>query len=614
MSQSRHIPSVPSGVVENYVTHRRAIEVDSDEMKQLTIVLLGEIDAGKSTFVNAAANYLAYEELEQAELDEPLTLVPAAFGYYDPDVGEVLPVRSRQLALYNRGDGAAYKNEIQVSGHKTTQSPRTYVQQARLPSGQAIQVKLIDTPGMGDARGPQQDRATMCQIISYLSNYPKIDCFMFLVKSSNSRPGTWFLPCLKDLLKRFPDTKAADIAFVFTHARTTLFRPGDTMKMLKALLDHSRRNGPMDISISSENLLMVDNEAYLYLLAREQTLFSANDEENFEASWDRSSESWYRLLTRLAGIPWDPQLRLPARKKARQAVLNLHKSLVDTALSTVSDVGSLNSQISALDSKQVDVAELQKSLKMVVSRPVRSRLLFPVMVCTHPDCVRSIRSGSGECIPTYVARCQEPCYLANTSDSRVEDQIRKCPSMRRGSCRKCHHRYTFHKPFDSEVEHRQFETEDPKVQSQIEAAESSNADMRRKIGALQEAVDDLESEQREIMKTLAWLATFVQKGHDRLQNDVFKESIDRHIRDAQETLSSQAPGLYHDGSMLTMLLGLREFYEHEKSILSEGISNRSRASLTVNDILDRMNRLFALERTGSAFKALAHQSILAYSK
>ncbi|CAF4799604.1 unnamed protein product, partial [Rotaria sp. Silwood2] len=51
--------------------------VSNDET--INILLLGETGVGKSTFINAFANYLLFQSFEEAETNEPIVVIPVSF-------------------------------------------------------------------------------------------------------------------------------------------------------------------------------------------------------------------------------------------------------------------------------------------------------------------------------------------------------------------------------------------------------------------------------------------------------------------------------------------------------------------------------------------------------
>src|SRR4051794_19899795 len=85
---------------------------------EFNILLLGETGAGKSTTINAFANYLKYEDFEDAIHEDFVELISSKFALPDPNTGEALIITS-----------GSDDNEAGVDdqlGKSSTLDPRSY--------------------------------------------------------------------------------------------------------------------------------------------------------------------------------------------------------------------------------------------------------------------------------------------------------------------------------------------------------------------------------------------------------------------------------------------------------------------------------------------------------
>src|SRR5687768_9679747 len=118
--------------------------------RHVNILILGETGVGKSTWINSFANYLAFNTLEEAEQSEFVTVIPASFTITDDDYQE---------RIITTGSD---RNEVLRAGESATQRPRTYKFGY---NNNSTVITLIDTPGIGDSRGPAQDKLNFQMIM-----------------------------------------------------------------------------------------------------------------------------------------------------------------------------------------------------------------------------------------------------------------------------------------------------------------------------------------------------------------------------------------------------------------------------------------------------------------
>ncbi|CAG8623901.1 2775_t:CDS:2 [Paraglomus brasilianum] len=117
-------------------------------------------------------------------------------------------------------------------------------------------IRLIDTPGIGDTRGPDKDKE----------------------KSA------------KD-----------NIVFCFTNSRTTFYRPGETLVPLRKRLDELRKKSGIEIKTNRDTLYCFDNEAFRFLAAiRGGIKFKDRDERSFAESWEKSTEDSFKKIKKSA--------------------------------------------------------------------------------------------------------------------------------------------------------------------------------------------------------------------------------------------------------------------------------------------------------------------------
>ncbi|CAG2175050.1 unnamed protein product [Oppiella nova] len=176
-------------------------------MKEMNILILGETGVGKSTWINGLVNYMTFKSLDDAEQNKSLSLIASKFTITDENYKQV------EVKI---GDD---KNEVMAAGQSATQEPKAYV----LDWGKK-HVRLIDTPGIGDTRGLEQDKENFDAILRYISNLDELHGICILLKPNSARLTVMFQFCVKELLTHLHKSASNNIVFCFTNARSTFYR------------------------------------------------------------------------------------------------------------------------------------------------------------------------------------------------------------------------------------------------------------------------------------------------------------------------------------------------------------------------------------------------------
>ena len=132
-------------------------------------------------------------------------------------------------------------------------------------------IRLIDTPGVGDTRGVEQDKLNFDNILAFIGNYLELHCICVLLKPNNARITITFEYCIKQLLAHLQKSASNNIVFLFTNTRSTFYRPGDSAPSLKRILNQVKEMPPnVDIRFNKSTVYCLDNEAFRFLMAIKQ--------------------------------------------------------------------------------------------------------------------------------------------------------------------------------------------------------------------------------------------------------------------------------------------------------------------------------------------------------
>ena len=353
----------------------QAEEVFSElkKVEETNILILGETGVGKSTWINALANYLLFPTLQEASESEDIkVLIPSQFSYTS-ETGE-----TKSIAV-----GAKSDNEVLAAGQSATQGPQAY----KFNVGKRI-ICLIDTPGIGDVRGLEQDEKNFENILSHLAYYDEIHGICILLKPNDSRLSVTFRFCITELLTHLHKTAAQNVMFCFTNARGTFYRPGDTLPVLQKLVSEYKG---ANVKIDPSNQFCFDNESFRVLACmRNGIKFHEKDIETYSSSWDHSVAETKRLFEYVQGLHPHTVKETMSLNNARRIILELSKPLAEIASTIQKNIDAANRKANELQASKATASDLQNKLYLdaVDLRPIH--LNYPRTVCTDATCVEYI--------------------------------------------------------------------------------------------------------------------------------------------------------------------------------------------------------------------------------
>ena len=251
------------------------------------VLLLGESGVGKSTFINAFVNYLQFETFKEAQTAEPIVLLPISFIITHGTAFE------EQNVTYDGLDSSSNEDH-EHAGQSVTQHCKSYLFTLKDEKHNGRKVRLIDTPGIGDVRGVDQDDRNMQDILSFISSLTHLHAICIVMKPNVTRLNIAFPSCLAQLFDLLGEKARDHILFCFTNTRATFYGPGDTAPVLKKLLASLPVTG---VPFGKANSFCFDSESFRYLVAKKCGVQFENDQlEQYEESWKRSSEESKRLF------------------------------------------------------------------------------------------------------------------------------------------------------------------------------------------------------------------------------------------------------------------------------------------------------------------------------
>ena len=299
------------------------------------------------------------------------------------------------------------KNENMTVGSSCTQEPITY----SFTVGDKV-INLIDTPGIGDTRGQDQDKQNFEKILHHLSHFEEIHAICILLKPNNAKMGVVFRFCIQELLAHLHRDAARNILFCFTNTRGTDYRPGDTLPVLKKVL---RELGDTGLDATPYNLFCFDNEAFRFLARVMNKLpFTEEEKATYATSWTHSVKETMKVFSH-------PTLKEPHRILNTTSVNDARRTIVTLAKPMAAFIAKINENITNLKATQEIIAgkdslmeELKGQLTVNGTTLEKVDLAYPRTVCTADACIEYKMEDIDENQKRQTRHYKQHCHTAGS--------------------------------------------------------------------------------------------------------------------------------------------------------------------------------------------------------
>ena len=306
--------------------------------KEINILLLGQTGVGKSTFINSLANYFVHNTLDEAINDEMQVVIPASFSCTDPETFE--------QKVVNVGDERS-REKTTENGESATQQCQSFV----FPIGDR-NLRLIDTPGMGDTRGSEQDNKNLFEILTYISHYEHLNGICVFLKPNEERLTIPFRLCIRQILHYLHSSASENIIFIFTNARSTFFMPGSSKKLLQSILNDHRDKNNIEVPFSKDNTFLLDNEPFHCLaLHKNGVRLDEQQMESYKKSWDYTVKEYQRLIAYISQRPLHAIANTLSLNEAEQLIRKLSRPIAETILLIQQNIQLASANIETLSGK-----------------------------------------------------------------------------------------------------------------------------------------------------------------------------------------------------------------------------------------------------------------------
>ncbi|KAG4067732.1 hypothetical protein HA402_005504 [Bradysia odoriphaga] len=503
--------------------------LDSNQLTNactINLLLLGKSGVGKSSFINAFQNYMAYSDITDVRsLSDVKFSVPVAFEMCDSaDNYHRFVIGKEQNTDENENlEGNAQSGTLKCKVHRC--------------QFENITINFIDTPGLLDTAGVDKDKENMKAVLSCIARYKYIHGICIFLLPDEERLNDAFKYCILELLCQLDNVAASNIVWIFTKASASLYKVGSTHRALSQMIDSIYRSNPkLKIPFSKNNYFLFDSLSFKYLVAKEQITFIESEIQAFTDCWKRSRVESQRLIRHACNLePYDVRASLYIYR-TRELIGGLLPHLMEITKNIVDSDDEFQQKKDEVDKFQGNIEELKKILFIEHITLNTTYYDLPRYVCKSDSC-RKETLVNGEILQSYPQVCFSADYLDFLSKMRgITDfpvhslsvagaviagaavglswyVVGTCPVC---GCGNIKHRVNFY-----EIHVVKKQVEDPVTKELIATASNDVTIKIRFLKFLEEQIEALQHEKEVITKANGIFAVFLKQRAIAPYSDAF---------------------------------------------------------------------------------------------
>ena len=361
---------------------------------QINLLLIGESGVGKSTWINAIANYCKFTSLKKA-------MKADGFFPIDYDLQLTHTETKEKMCVSSEGKAVHAERPAAKVGESVTENPNEYVFQH-----ENFQIHLIDTPGLNDTRDRgtsdhAKDKERVKNILRLLSSYDEIHAICILVKASETRLSDALTYTITEILKYLDKDACNNIIFIFTYASSTSFESDTTQSLIEKFLKENKLDIPLPPD--KQTIYSFDEGPVNYLVQCNNNIpQTEDDEDDAQRNWRRSTRSMKEMLRYVCGLKPHSLARIHEIFNTEQTIGVLSKLVLENVMCAVKDVVELESKKRDLERMKTQISndphsyaqQHLKELLTVTQRKVVHRSLDCTnVVCESSRCSRVDQNG-----------------------------------------------------------------------------------------------------------------------------------------------------------------------------------------------------------------------------